>query len=65
MALDTDDLDPQPRVPKPKPRDLDQLSVAELADYIDDLRSEIARAEAAIGRKRDHRSGAEAFFKKR
>lgn len=62
MALDTDDL--EPRVPKPKPRDLDQLSVAELQGYIEDLNGEIARAEAAIARKRDHRSGAETFFKK-
>jgi len=62
MALDTDDL--EPRAPKPKPRDLDQLAVAELENYIQDLQSEIARAQAAIARKRDHRSGAESFFKK-
>jgi uncharacterized small protein (DUF1192 family) len=61
--MDTDDL--EPRKVKPKPRDLEHLSVGELEAYIDDLRAEIARAQAAIGEKRDHRSGAEAFFKKR
>ena len=63
MALDTDDLEPRPT--KPKPRDLDLLAVTELENYIDELRAEIARAQGAIDRKRDHRSGAESFFKKR
>lgn len=63
MALDTDDL--EPRKPKPKPRDLDGLGVAELEAYIAELESEIARAQAAIARKQDHRSGAEAFFNKK
>ena len=63
MALDTDDL--EPKKPKPKPRELDTLAVAELEDYILELEGEIARARAAIAKKQDHRSGAEAFFKKR
>ena len=63
MALDTDDL--EPKKPKPKPRDLEGLGVAELEDYIAELQGEIARAEAAIAKKQDHRSGAESFFKKR
>ncbi len=54
--------------PKPKPRrltalPLDPLGVAELESYIDELRAEIVRAEAEIGRKRGHRSAADAFFK--
>ena len=54
--------------PKPKPRRLtelrlDPLGVAELESYIEELRGEIARAEAEIGRKRGHRSAADAFFK--
>ena len=61
--MDTDDL--EPRKPKPKLRDLEQMSVRELEDYIEGMRAEIARAQAAIEGKRDHRSGAEAFFKKR
>ena len=55
-------------LPKPKPRRLeplrlDLLGVAELESYIEELRAEIARAEADIARKRGHRSAADAFFK--
>ena len=47
--------------PRPKPRRvaeirLEPLAVAELEDYIAELRAE-------IGRKRSHRSAADAFFK--
>lgn len=63
MAIDPEDL--EPRKPKPKPRDLEGLGVSELQDYIADLEAEIARAKAVIARKQDHRSGAEAFFRKR
>jgi uncharacterized small protein (DUF1192 family) len=54
--------------PRAKPRRLqelrlDPLAVAELEAYILELRAEIARAEAEIGRKRGHRSAADAFFK--
>jgi uncharacterized small protein (DUF1192 family) len=63
MALDSDEL--EPRKPKPQPRELDTLSVAELESYIENLEGEIARARAVIARKQSHRSGAEAFFKKR
>jgi uncharacterized small protein (DUF1192 family) len=55
--------------PRPKPRRLqelrlDPLAVTELEDYIAELRAEIARTEAEIGRKRSHRSAADAFFKR-
>ena len=63
MALDPEEL--EPKKVKPQPRDLEGLGVAELQDYIAGLEGEIARARAAIARKQDHRSGAEAFFKKR
>ncbi len=43
---------------------LDRLGIAELHDYIAELRAEIARAEAAIAAKSDHRSAADAFFRK-
>ena len=42
---------------------LDSLGVAELRDYIQELREEIARVEADIARKQSHRSAADAFFR--
>jgi uncharacterized small protein (DUF1192 family) len=61
----TDDDD----IPPPKPHRLqklllDRLSVEELRGYIDELREEIGRVEADIGRKQHHRSAADAFFRK-
>ena len=43
---------------------LDPLGIAELREYIAELTAEIARAEAAIAAKSDHRSAADAFFRK-
>ncbi|MEQ8707609.1 MAG: DUF1192 domain-containing protein [Rhodospirillales bacterium] len=43
--------------------DLDVLSIEALNDYIEELQSEIKRAEEKIGAKQSARSGAEAFFK--
>lgn len=43
---------------------LDSLSVEELHAYIGELREEIARVEADIGRKQSHRSAADAFFRR-
>ena len=53
----------------PKPRrvttlPLDPLGVGELRDYIAELEAEIARAEAAITQKQDHRGVADSFFRK-
>jgi uncharacterized small protein (DUF1192 family) len=42
---------------------LDPLSVADLNAYIDALRAEIARAEAAIAAKQGARGHADSFFK--
>ena len=55
--------------PPPPPRRvgqvaLDVLGVTELRDYIAELQAEIARVEAAIGRKQDHRGVADSFFRK-
>jgi uncharacterized small protein (DUF1192 family) len=58
--MDTDDLEPAAR--KPKPKELDTLSVAELEAYIGTLEAEIARARAAIERKQSHRQGADSLF---
>lgn len=46
-----------------QPLRLDTLGVAEMEAYIGELRSEISRVEVEIGRKRGHRSAADAFFK--
>jgi uncharacterized small protein (DUF1192 family) len=43
---------------------LDNLGIAEMRDYIDELRAEILRVEADIGRKQSHRSAADAFFRR-
>jgi uncharacterized small protein (DUF1192 family) len=43
---------------------LDTLGVEELRDYISELKEEIARVEADIARKQDHRAAADAFFRK-
>lgn len=47
-----------------KPRDLQQLSVEELEEYIAALQDEIARADAMIAKKKTHRDGIEALFGK-
>jgi uncharacterized small protein (DUF1192 family) len=43
---------------------LDSLGIDELRSYIGELRAEIVRVEADIGRKSSHRSAADAFFKR-
>jgi len=55
----------RPKHDRLQPLKLDGLAVAELEAYIAELRGEIARAEAEIGRKRGHRSAADAVFGKR
>lgn len=59
--MDTDDLDPVKK--KPQKKDLTRMSVGDLKDYIDELRAEIARAEAEILKKGKAKLGAESFFK--
>ncbi len=60
--IDEEDL-PRRRQMLEKPR-FDGWDVSQLQEYIAELRGEIARAEAAIGARNDHRSAAEAFFRK-
>jgi uncharacterized small protein (DUF1192 family) len=43
---------------------LDTLGIEELRDYIEELKTEIARVEADIERKQGHRSAADAFFRR-
>ncbi len=59
--MDIDDLDPIKK--KPVKKDLARLSIGDLHEYIAELKSEIARAEAAIASKGKARAGAETFFK--
>ncbi|WP_374307045.1 DUF1192 domain-containing protein [Dongia sp.] len=59
--MDMDDLDPKTK--KPQKRNLEPLGVAELENYIGELREEIARVEADIARKKKHLSAAESLFK--
>lgn len=60
--MEWDDL--EPRKAKPKPKDLQPLSIAELNDYIAELEAEIVRARGMIAAKQKDRSGAEGLFKK-
>ncbi len=62
MARDEDE--PLTKRRRLEPLFLDSLGIEELRSYIDELRTEIARVEADIGRKSSHRSAADAFFKK-
>ena len=59
--MDLDEL--EPRVKKPKPRDLTAYSLDELQEYIALLEGEIARAKEMIASKQDHKSAASRFFK--
>ncbi len=43
---------------------LETLGIGELRAYISELRDEITRVEADIARKNNHKSAADAFFRK-
>jgi uncharacterized small protein (DUF1192 family) len=62
MAREEDE--PLTRRRRLEPLILDSLGIEELRSYIDELRTEIARVEADIGRKSSHRSAADAFFRR-
>lgn len=60
--MDMDDLEPRK---KPQQwRDLEDMSIDALHDYIADLEAEIARVKADIKAKEAAKAGAEAFFRK-
>lgn len=59
--MDTDDFEPQKA--KAAHKDLDELSIEAIAEYIGDLKAEIERAEAAIKAKNAARAGAHSVFK--
>lgn len=54
-------------LPKPKtaefPRNLDNMSVSELEDYITDLKDEIEKVEADIAKKKASQDAAASVFK--
>jgi uncharacterized small protein (DUF1192 family) len=60
--MEPEDLEPQKK--KPPPKNLEIMGLQELKDYIDDLKAEIARAEATIESKQSARGLADTFFKK-
>lgn len=60
--MEEEDLRPQRQ--KPKPKDLEIMSLGALEEYIAELEAEIVRARATIAAKFSHRSAAEAFFKR-
>jgi uncharacterized small protein (DUF1192 family) len=55
-------------MPRPRARlvtpSLDPLGLAELQDYIAELKQEINRAENEIARKHNHRSTADSIFRR-
>jgi uncharacterized small protein (DUF1192 family) len=54
-------------IPKPAdwaPRDLDNLSVEALGEYVEDLTRELERVRAEIGKREVVRNQADAIFKK-
>ena len=59
--MEWNDLEPQKE--KPKSKNLVEMSIAALGEYIDELQAEIARAEAIIKSKEAARDGAESVFK--
>ncbi len=60
--MDPTDLEPRERPRPAKP--LDSMGVAELLAYRADLEAEIARVDAVVARKTEHRSAADALFKR-
>ncbi len=60
--MDIEDLEPR-KVP-PKPRNLEEMSLEALAEYVAELEAEIERAKVAIAGKRQARSLADSVFRK-
>lgn len=62
QAMEPDELQPIPK--QPAPRNLDEMSIAALREYIAELEAEIARVRNAIQHKQAARSGAQQLFKR-
>ena len=59
--MDTGDLEPQQQ--KPALKNLEEVSIEALAEYIAELEAEIARVREAIKGKKGAQSDADQFFK--
>ena len=59
--MDTADLEPQQQ--KPALKNLEEVSIEALAEYIAELEAEIARVREAIKGKKGAQSDADQFFK--
>ncbi len=59
--MNTDDLEPQK--PKPAPKNLDEMSIEALGEYIADLETEILRVREAIKGREGAHTDADQFFK--
>ena len=57
-------FDEEEPIKKPKPLDLDDLSVEEIEGMINDHKSEISNLEALLKKKKDKLKLADNFFKK-
>ena len=57
-------FDEEESIKKPKPLDLDDLSIEEIEEMIDDHKSEISNLEALLKKKKDKLELADTFFKK-
>ncbi|MFN7113742.1 MAG: DUF1192 family protein [Alphaproteobacteria bacterium] len=62
MILDDDS---EPKNKKPALRPLDKMSLAELAEYLEELETEKLRVAAEINRKENHMQAVDALFGKR
>ncbi len=60
--MNPDDLEPIKKAPPKK--NLEEMSIEALGEYIEELQAEIERTRAAIQLKEKARAGAEAFFKR-
>ena len=59
--MDLEELEPVKKQPEKK--NLDELSIKALGEYIEELKEEISRVEGVITLKKQARAGAENFFK--
>ncbi len=58
--MDTDDL--EPAKPKPAAKNLEEMSIEALAEYITGLEAEIARARRTVSGKEKARTSAQSVF---